>query len=145
MKATHILIFTVLIFGFCMINMSCKESNSKTEKSFKGFDLSQNKDLIIQLAELSIDPAQLNDYLEFLREEVQASVEKEPGVYMLYSMQDAAVPTSVKLIEIYANQNAYESHIASPHFQKYKQGTMSMVDSLTLTRMDPVDLASKWN
>jgi len=97
---------------------------------------------IIQLAELEIDSAQLDVYLDFLTEEVETSLAIEPGVLMLNAMQEEDHPTKVKLVEIYANQTAYESHIASPHFQKYKKGTAIMVKSLILTRMQSINASA---
>ena len=97
---------------------------------------------IIQLAELEIDSAQLDVYLDFLTEEVETSLAIEPGVLMLNAMQEEDHPTKVKLVEIYANQTAYKSHIASPHFQKYKKGTANMVKSLKLTRMQSINASA---
>ena len=39
----------------------------------------------------------------------------------------------ITILETYASKAAYESHIASEHFQKYKQGTLHMVKSLVLS------------
>lgn len=97
------------------------------------------KEQIIQLAELEIDIIQLEAYLEYLNEEIQTSLNVELGVLMLYGMSEKETPTQIKLVEIYANQAAYESHIASPYFQKYKIGTADMVKSLKLTRMNSID------
>lgn len=105
--------------------------------------LDKENQLIVQLAELQIDSAQIEPYLEFLKEEIQKSVEIESGVITLYSMQSKEDPTKITLVEIYENLKAYESHIASEHFLKYKNGTLNMVDSLKLTRVNPVIFASK--
>jgi quinol monooxygenase YgiN len=52
-------------------------------------------------------------------------------------------PWRVRLFEMYADSNAYNSHIASPHFQKYKTGTAAMVRSLVLLETDPLLLGTK--
>ena len=36
------------------------------------------------------------------------------------------------ILEIYADQTAYEAHIKTPHFLKYKSVTQGMVKSLEL-------------
>ncbi|MBD5219370.1 MAG: antibiotic biosynthesis monooxygenase, partial [Bacteroidales bacterium] len=41
------------------------------------------------------------------------------------------------------SQEAYRSHIASEHFQKYKQGTLHMVDSLLLDDVTPLNPNNK--
>jgi quinol monooxygenase YgiN len=58
-------------------------------------------------------------------------------------MSDRDEPNKITVVEIYASQEAYNSHIASPHFLKYKNGTMKMVDSLKLTRTKPIVFAAK--
>ena len=98
---------------------------------------------VVRLAELEIDPAQLGPYLAALREEVETSIRVEPGVLTLYSVQVKGAPWRVRLFEMYADSNAYDAHIASPHFQKYKTGTAAMVRSLVLLETDPVLLGTK--
>jgi quinol monooxygenase YgiN len=98
---------------------------------------------IVRLAELQIDPAQLEQYLTFLREEVETSIRVEPGVLTLYAVQLRSDPTRVRLFEMYADSNAYNAHIASAHFRKYKVGTQAMVRSLVLHETDPILLGTK--
>jgi len=45
----------------------------------------------------------------------------------------------VAVDEIYASRDAYEAHIQSAHFQKYKTSTIEMVRSLRLVDMDAMD------
>ena len=45
----------------------------------------------------------------------------------------------------YASKAAYEQHIASEHFQKYKQGTLHMVKSLLLSDQIPLNPYSHIN
>jgi quinol monooxygenase YgiN len=98
---------------------------------------------VVRLAELKIDPAQLANYLAALREEIETSIRVEPGVLTLYAVQVKDDPARVRLFEMYADSNAYNAHIASPHFRKYKTGTAAMVSSLTLIETVPVLLGSK--
>ena len=98
---------------------------------------------IVRIAKLEIDPNQLQSYLDFLKEEIEASVRIEPGVIMLHATSRKDAPHLVQLLEVYASHAAYEAHIASPHFLKYKTGTMAMVRSLELVEVDPILLAAK--
>ena len=43
------------------------------------------------------------------------------------------------------SREAYEKHIASEHFQKYKQGTLHMVKSLVLSDQTPLNPANRIN
>ena len=98
---------------------------------------------MVRLAELEIDPAELANYLAFLREEIEASVAVEPGVIMLHAVQLREAPHLVRLLEVYASREAYEAHIRSPHFLKYKSATAEMVRTLRLIDVDPIVLAAK--
>lgn len=98
---------------------------------------------IVRIAQIEIDPGQLQSYLDFLKEEIETSVRIEPGVIMLHATSRKDAPHLVQLLEVYASRAAYEAHIASPHFLKYKSGTMAMVRSLELIEVDPILLAAK--
>ena len=99
--------------------------------------------LMVRIAELEIDPAQLDAYKAILAEEQEASVRLEPGVLMLHSVALADSPTSIRLLEVYASRSAYEAHIQSPHFVKYKTSTETMVKSLRLVDATPILLCAK--
>ena len=98
---------------------------------------------VVRLAELEIDPAHLERYKAFLREEIETSIRVEPGVLTLYAVAVKGQPTHIRIFEVYADTAAYEAHLQTPHFQKYKTGTQSMVKSLNLLETDPVLLAAK--
>ena len=48
-------------------------------------------------------------------------------------------PTRIRILEIYASKAAYEQHLKTPHFQKYKTTTLKMVKSLNLADMEVID------
>lgn len=97
---------------------------------------------MVRIAIIEVDPAQLDAYKSLLKEEQEASVRLEPGVLMLHSVQYTEDPSQVRLLEVYANREAYESHIQTPHFLKYKNGTEKMVRSLELPLAKPILLAA---
>ena len=91
-----------------------------------------------RLAKLEIDSTQLDAYKAFLKEEVETSLKVEPGVLTLYAVFEKQHPARVTILEIYADTSAYRSHIQTPHFLKYKNGTAQMVKSLELVEVDPL-------
>lgn len=99
----------------------------------------QKNDLMIRLSEIEIDSVYLKEYNSILQEESRASVQLEPGVIAIYPMFQKANPTQIRILEIYASKEAYESHIKSTHFQKYKTSTLNMVKSLKLVDMNAID------
>lgn len=99
----------------------------------------QTSDLLVRLAEIEVYPEYLSEYLAAGSAIAATSVREEPGVLCLFPMQSKEDSTQVRILEIYASQEAYERHIATAHFLKYKQGTMHMVKSLKLSDMRPLD------
>ena len=95
--------------------------------------------LLVRLAEIEVYPEYLAEYLAQGREIAATSVRQEPGVLCLFPMQSKEDSTQVRILEIYASQEAYQRHIATDHFLRYKQGTMHMVKSLKLSDMRPLD------
>lgn len=93
---------------------------------------------LVRLSKITVDPAQIDAYNTFLKEEIEASMRLEPGVLTLYATAEKDAPNRVTILEIYADQTAYESHLKTPHFQKYKQGTLSMVKELELIDVEPL-------
>ena len=98
---------------------------------------------VVRIAELEIVPSQLDDYKALLAEEIAAAMECEPGVLMLHAVSLKSERHQIRLLEVYASQAAYEAHIQTPHFLKYKTATTSMVASLRLIDVDPIMLAAK--
>ena len=95
--------------------------------------------MIVRLAEIEVYPEHLTEYLKLANEVDRLSVEREPGVVCLFPMQSAEDSTQIRILEIYASEDAYQRHIKTEHFQKYKQGTLHMVKSLKLPTMQPLD------
>ncbi|HNR07980.1 MAG TPA: antibiotic biosynthesis monooxygenase [Saprospiraceae bacterium] len=93
---------------------------------------------MVRLAKLVIDSTQLEAYQVILKEEIATSVKLEPGVLTLYAVAEKANPNHITILEIYSGIEAYEKHIQTPHFLKYKDGTKHMVKSLELIATIPL-------
>lgn len=98
---------------------------------------------VVRIAELEIDPAQIDSYKAALRAEITASIQDEPGVLNLYAVSIKDHPAQIRLFEVYASPAAYQAHLQSAHFRKYKRETAGMVKSLTLLETDPILLGAK--
>ena len=96
---------------------------------------------IFRIAEIEVKPEFLDAYLAAAGDVGATSVREEPGVLCIFPMQDAEKPTSIRIVEIYRDEAAYKSHLATPHFLRYKTGTPHMIESLRLAPMRPLDLS----
>lgn len=88
--------------------------------------------LMVRISKIEVRMEDLEEYNALLKEEILASVKLEPGVLTLYAVCDKDAPNRITILEIYKDEAAYKRHIESPHFQKYKRGTLKMVKSLEL-------------
>ena len=102
-----------------------------------------SQERIARIAELEIYPDQVAAYKAALKEEIETSIRVEPGVLTLYAVSVKGHPNQVWLFESYSDQAAYQSHLQTAHFKKYKVQTQNMVKSLTLIETDPILLGSK--
>ena len=100
------------------------------------------EDGIVRLSKIQVNPAYLDEYMKYAVEVGTTSLLTEPGVLTMYAVADKENPCNITILETYSCQDAYKKHIASEHFQKYKQGTLHMVDSLVLDDVTPLNGAN---
>jgi len=118
------------------------QANSLREIIEKPLPPITSTDMMVRISEIEIFPEFLIEYNKILKEEAAASVLKEPGVLSIFPMQMKNQQTEIRIIEIYADSAAYQSHLKTPHFQHYKTSTKNMVKSLKLVDMNALDPAS---
>jgi quinol monooxygenase YgiN len=109
-----------------------------------GIASAQQSGLVVRIARLQIDSAQLEKYKAALKEHAETAVRVEPGVLTLYAVYEKNNPTHVTVFEIYASQDAYKTHLQTTHFIKYKTSTKEMVKSLELIETVPIALETKY-
>jgi quinol monooxygenase YgiN len=97
----------------------------------------------VRIAELEIDPAQLDAYKAAVKEEMEASVRVESGVLAIYAVAEKDSPSKLRFFEMYADEAAYNSHRESAHFKKYAAITKDMIRSRKLIETVPIQLSDK--
>ena len=85
-----------------------------------------------RIAKIKVDPNQLELYQVALKEQMNAAIQLEPGVLSYTVVADKKDASSITIFEVYASLEAYQSHIATPHFKKYKETVKDMVLTLEL-------------
>ena len=108
------------------------DSEAKAVAATQVPKLPMQPDGIVRLSRVEVYPEYLEKYLKMATEVGQTSLLTEPGVLTMYAVAEKDNPNIITILETYASQDAYKSHIASAHFQKYKQGTLHMVKDLRL-------------
>ena len=99
-------------------------------------------DGIVRLSKIEVYPECLKEYMKYATEVGEVSLRTEPGVLTMYAVSEKENPDRITILETYASQEAYKFHIASEHFQKYKQGTLHMVKTLVLSDQMPLNPAN---
>lgn len=103
------------------------------------------KETLVRISEVEIFPEFLEEYKIILNEEAETAMKLEKGVISIFPMFEKENPTQIRILEIYTNRDAYESHLKTPHFQKYKTTTRQMVKSLKRTDMNATDAKTMTN
>lgn len=107
--------------------------------------MAQEKNQMVRLAKIKVDPLQLDKYNAALKEQMSTAIRVELGVLTYYAVADKNDPSSITILEIYADTAAYQSHILTPHFKKYKETVKDMVKSLELVDVNLIASAKKSN
>ncbi len=85
-----------------------------------------------RIAKIKVDANQLERYQVALKEQMNAAIQLEPGVLSYTVVADKKDANSITIFEVYASIEAYQSHIVTPHFKRYKETVKDMVLSLEL-------------
>lgn len=99
----------------------------------------QTTQMLVRISEIEIYPEHVREYSSILKAEAAASVKLEQGVIAIFPMFQKADSTQCRILEIYSDQEAYQKHLKTPHFQHYKTSTVKMVKSLKLVDMKAID------
>lgn len=98
---------------------------------------------IYRIAKIKVDYSQLENYKAALQEQMNAAIKLEPGVLSYNAVSDKKDATLITIFEVYENNEAYQSHVLTSHFKKYKEAVKNMVLSLELIDVDLILSAKK--
>ena len=129
----------MIAVAFTTLFWSCDTAGQRETPDTMCEKIPMQADGIVRLSKIKVNPDYLEKYTKFAVEVGTVSLTTEPGVLTMYAVADKDDPCSITILETYASQQAYRDHIASAHFQKYKQSTLHMVDSLVLDDVTPLN------
>ena len=113
---------------------------------FNLFSLNTNaqaQNNMYRIAKIKVDVNQIEQYKSALKEQMNAAIKWEPGVLSYTVVADKKDASLITIMEVYANLEAYQSHILTPHFKKYKDTVKNMVLSLELIDTELVERVHK--
>lgn len=103
----------------------------------------QFKNNMYRIAKIKVDGNQLEQYKAALKEQMNTAIKVEPGVLSYTVVADKKDASLITIMEVYANLEAYQSHILTPHFKKYKDTVKDMVLSLELIDTELIERVHK--
>lgn len=130
-------------FVICLAVLLCGAASAQESVSVrpkKSVNETENRNnMLVRISEIEVYAEYVDEYLQFALTVGETSVREEPGVIAIYPMIQQRDSCQIRILEIYADQEAYEHHIGTEHFQIYKQGTLHMVKHLDLVDMYPMN------
>ena len=93
------------------------------------FTLSAQAAPVFNIFELGVQPEKTAQYDAVGKHNIQTSLAREQGTLAMYSVKRSDDPNLAYMVELYADDAAYQAHRASPHFQHYLRDTGAMVNS----------------
>ena len=103
----------------------------------------QDKAKYMRIANIAVDSASLDKYKAALKQQMRAALKLEPGVLAYSAVYHKNNPAQITILETYASVAAYEAHIQTAHFKKYKAAVADMVKSLELIDVVPIVVEKK--
>lgn len=91
------------------------------------FGLSAQAMPIMNLFELGVAQGQRAQYDEVAKHNISTSIQNEKGTFAMYSVKSQKDPNLAYMIEIYADQNAYEIHRKSPQYQVFVKNSPQLL------------------
>ena len=90
-----------------------------------------------------MQPEKTAQYDAVGKHNIQTSIANEQGTLAMYSVKRKDNPNMAYMVELYANDAAYQTHRATPHFQHYLRDTGAMIADKTFYEIAPSELGNK--
>jgi len=90
---------------------------------------------------VKVKPDQRQRFLDVIEDDSVSSVRDEPGCLDFQVLQDQADPDTYYFYEVYRDEEAFNAHGQTPHFQRWNTASQEVLKEragrLTLTRVLP--------
>lgn len=101
------------------------------------------KNQMVRIAKIEVASQHLSAYQQALKLQMQTAIANEPGVLSYHAVADKLHPNRITILEVYADALAYQKHIQTKHFMRYKETVKEMVVSLELIDVNTIAFARK--
>lgn len=94
----------------------------------------------IRVIQLEIESSKLTEYPAALEKILRTSANDEPGVWLMYGVQEKSDPTRFWILEVYESETAAGQHLNTPPYRAYKKATRDMIKSRQVIDVSSVHL-----
>ncbi|MFZ7188093.1 putative quinol monooxygenase [Avibacterium avium] len=98
---------------------------------------------IMNFFELGIAEGQNTAYHQVAQHNIQTSLKNEKGTLAMIALQSQDDPQMGYMLELYADEAAYQAHRQTPHFQAYLKDTAAMLESKDYRTVQPLYLGNQ--
>jgi quinol monooxygenase YgiN len=93
-------------------------------------------DGLVVMVEFRLKPDGVDEFLGLVTANAQASVADEPGCRRFDVLTSADAPAELHLYEIYDDRAAFDHHLATPHYQLFKERSAALIASANVRLLD---------
>lgn len=98
---------------------------------------------LMNFFELGVAQGKTAKYDQVAEHNIGTSIANEKGTLAMYSVKQQANPEMAYMVEIYADEAAYQAHRETPHFKDYLQQAADMVADKQFTAVQTTYLANQ--
>lgn len=101
-------------------------------------------DPVFNIFELGVQADKTKAYAELSKQTVSQSIASEPGTLAMYSVANKDNPELAYMIEVYADEAAYQTHLASPQYKNFiEQSPTVLTEHKKRIELTPLYLGDK--
>ncbi len=86
-----------------------------------------------------IKPERIEDFMPLMRDNANASLNREAGCHQFDICTDRQRPNEVFLYELYSDSAAFDAHLQSPHYHEFDAGTADMIEEKRVLTYEKVE------
>jgi quinol monooxygenase YgiN len=93
-------------------------------------------DAYVVIAEVTVPPERLAEFIAFSLEDARDSVVKEPGCQQFDVLSSADGSPTVVFYEVYDDRAAFEAHLQMPHFFRWRDATQGLITASRISYLN---------
>ena len=83
---------------------------------------------VMRLVKVEVKKGNEEAFAHSVKKEITTSIASEPGMEIMMSGTNKENPNEWYFVEVYANDQAYDNHVQTPHYEEYIVETDGMVE-----------------